>query len=1832
MESVGETIMEPNGVEQYSTETTQMEKMINTTHMEISNNNTPQSNLCLNGDVSKPNGEEDNILEKVKKDVVSDTWEGENSPLSLTDNESKNTDEKKNVHAEERPSNECGQTNEKEQVVTDNDGHKTKTYGDAVRNDGEKQVETVKMDDSVKQTGSEEGKYDKKMMIENREVEAASNTDEHSEKEKEQVTTDETNSKPYKLHEGEEHVSTNSNESNEKMDDSVKQSCSEEGTSDKTMMIESGECEAASKIDDNSEKEKEQIIIHATNSKPYKLHEGEEHESKNSNESNEKMDDSVKQSGSEEGTSDKTMMIESGECEAASKIADNSEKGNEQITPDETNSKSYKLHEGEDNKTKNDSNATGEINANPENQPETTFEKTKEDPSLQENIFSMKPHINENMDASYISLNNEAEKTTTGYTINGVKIDEKVDEVGEKTIASLEQKYDESVEKQEHYQKEIDTNEDTRSNERNENHSKPLQDIGSRDNNGQKEELNGESYKNEVHQDSGDEEKELKVTERSQEDSLHTPGISKSEDYGDTSVSIEKGTFEGREQSYPEHTLINSDHGEKLIKNIGKENEVWTESNGNLTKITEEKDNEEIIKTETTETIEIQPVTEVKEVDTPNKGLESREDGVENVLNMKKENHDREQDAQIFNQNEPEQIRMEKERDVAVEDDTFDKPRNLYDNEVSDFKTIVAEHKKNGNHKLEEDKTEQNNAQVIPKNDDQNQSKAPDNNLKMVKTVHVENISHDVKAEDNKKKKVRISEPLTPAERARDIQTDSATPKPLPKNLQARIENAERGESKRFMEEGGAMKVEITESDGGSEGEERKAVLTESVIGSKGGQKDLNQSLSEVILEPEEAKPEEQPESEPENVLLKILLEKNVEIDGHVDSISELESGVTKLLESIKQVTNHYKQRLDLQHLKDFTADLGKFHGDFTSINKAYEKCDTLCTNIGLTLKELRGLTETIRTKIDWKFETEDLSTWVDITPEHESEKIQLKEEAVAAQRIASKRAADARAAVAKTVSGIAQAQELVARTEADAAEAEIEAKRARADAKAALKAVEEARIAAEEKRKVEEISREKAEEKARQIAAEDRKKKEDEEKRIAEAARAKGTSLANERKQFAEETARTEKERKNPKNWPRYIYSIEGSGDFDNGIGCVIRVMEGSMKKDYVECTRINQLTGVLEMLDNEELISNIIEVKQSSPDKKIKFEEPMAIAIPCCLNRVPFGREAFIKTFTSGTWKELPANDVLFEDIKETKLIETRTKSFGLFAVVLRNKRDTLIFNRNGNKVSASSDSRISFTCKPGTFKVNTIFHLEYLSVDMAAISDLKHRRPKECECVISSSPIVRFSITSKACKKPIQVTLPLPPAATRPKRPSTTGTPRGGDPKDVEKLPVSERPLTSFAPTKEDEPEECFYLLQHDASNGWTKAKTQDVTFIKNKDIVMFEMEEPFERFLVLRLKQGARETTSEKIAGFLETSLLQRNVQVFLRQRHDDPNTVVVSCATSSRVEAALQALAKDGFVEGPPPSTDLILKEGQIMEIGFRGNIHCSCDNKELKFVFNSHIISKCAFEVQENDKFAQKSFDSYRGFAKITTKSLVPRPPQTQPKPGDKVEMVEAEILLAELLISIPKPEPEPPKPLPTAPVKLSAIGPITSNVLLHVAQELGDEWKRLAQSLSLRPVRIQAILRQNVHNENVQTRYDMLMAWAKRQPRSTDKSALLCLALAAAGRNDLAEEIRDKSEDFRQQQIIVSRSTRLRQAFIKVAKTLAVVNEWKELALSLGLSADDIRVVNEKAASCQEKCYITLEMWKDKQGENASITELASVLKKSRFDVLSREIEALIS
>lgn len=63
---------------------------------------------------------------------------------------------------------------------------------------------------------------------------------------------------------------------------------------------------------------------------------------------------------------------------------------------------------------------------------------------------------------------------------------------------------------------------------------------------------------------------------------------------------------------------------------------------------------------------------------------------------------------------------------------------------------------------------------------------------------------------------------------------------------------------------------------------------------------------------------------------------------------------------------------------------------------------------------------------------------------------------------------------------------------------------------------------------------------------------------------------------------------------------------------------------------------------------------------------------------------------------------------------------------------------------------------------------------------------------------------------------------------------------------------------------------------------------------------------------------------------------------------------------------------------------MFLKEGQKIEVRFRGNLEPD-EEVDLVTSFNSQLRTQINMYITEVDKYAQKSFDSYRGFAQFYT-------------------------------------------------------------------------------------------------------------------------------------------------------------------------------------------------------------------------------------------------------
>ncbi|XP_013408435.1 uncharacterized protein LOC106172334 [Lingula anatina] len=759
---------------------------------------------------------------------------------------------------------------------------------------------------------------------------------------------------------------------------------------------------------------------------------------------------------------------------------------------------------------------------------------------------------------------------------------------------------------------------------------------------------------------------------------------------------------------------------------------------------------------------------------------------------------------------------------------------------------------------------------------------------------------------------------------------------------------------------------------------------------------------------------------------------------------------------------------------------------------------------------------------------------------------------------------------IAETGVELAKTAKFSAETEKTAIDASLVAEHAVQEAER-IKAEMEENQRLEEERKQLEIARKVAEEK---------RKAEEEERRAEEEA---------EKMRLLEEKRKHDKESKKPEeklpweDWPLFTFRTEG-GSFDQGIASLIRTDGEKVRENSVQVQVINPLESSFPYEDNEELVSNIINVTAA---EDCKWKEPIYVAIPHCMSRTSaLSREPVVKAEVKGKWKEIPSYDMHFEHYKDVKFVQTKLHSPACLAVVTRFKKDHLHVGKKGGKIISSVDPRITFNVEPQTFSRKENIQCQVQPVDSASVADIKLRF-KHCRGLLTSSAIINMKWDSEAFGKQIIMTLPCPPnpvkarkaAAIKAEKEAKMKQPerkvavnifdaapkKEPEKKKPEKKPTQQTQAQAEAPPDEetdfkrqeptrwymgqyggsdDDENDNLFLLYSNEKGKWHAVPDLHFSQIR-LDLLEFELREPLTRFMVLRTRTTIGPNEAVHMAASIESYVESRLTQIILKQKTDDPNEIIVSCVPAKESDKALQKLNEEGYEEGPGASSDIIINEGDVLEVRFRGNIK-SEENKRLRVVFNSHLKSTVNFYACELDQYLQKSFPVFKGFAQIYKRVMVLRTPQPsensdgdEPNPQDlKPRWEEDWELVSELLVTLPKEHVVPSKPIEKAPIRLiNTSDPVTEELLRRFAEDLGDEWKRLAHYLNVRRTRVQAILRNNdlesSESKEDQAKYDMLMTWVKRVPKGMNKVSILSSAFLKCGRRDLAEELRDIEHDF---------------------------------------------------------------------------------------------------
>ncbi|KAI0215642.1 hypothetical protein LSAT2_032300 [Lamellibrachia satsuma] len=339
-------------------------------------------------------------------------------------------------------------------------------------------------------------------------------------------------------------------------------------------------------------------------------------------------------------------------------------------------------------------------------------------------------------------------------------------------------------------------------------------------------------------------------------------------------------------------------------------------------------------------------------------------------------------------------------------------------------------------------------------------------------------------------------------------------------------------------------------------------------------------------------------------------------------------------------------------------------------------------------------------------------------------------------------------------------------------------------------------------------------------------------------------------------------------------------------------------------------------------------------------------------------------------------------------------------------------------------------------------------------------------------------------------------------------------------------------------EDDENEVLYLMCKSPNKGW-KILPVEIEQPKH-DLTQFQLEQPVNSLMVLRTKPMVTGSVAERLARAMEEQLNQKRVIAIVRQSNKDSNDVTVHVVQPDDVEETMK-LSDAGYNDGPACSPAFMLMEGDELEISFRSNVKSRDAVKRLQEIYNSPVSTSVNFTVEVDNKYMQEKYHMYQGFVQLFKKEKTSVEKSVKDNDGETSRETVFEykrVLLCEVLIQIPKDVDLATRPPTAAPLKIAGRRDgLNEELLRHLAHKLGDEWENLA-------VKHLRVSRTTVNNckKSVNNRdgsvddikFEVLVAWIKKQPRGDRQVKTLEDALEKSGRGDLASGLCDMVEKFR--------------------------------------------------------------------------------------------------
>nr|XP_034967969.1 death domain-containing protein 1 [Zootoca vivipara] len=599
-----------------------------------------------------------------------------------------------------------------------------------------------------------------------------------------------------------------------------------------------------------------------------------------------------------------------------------------------------------------------------------------------------------------------------------------------------------------------------------------------------------------------------------------------------------------------------------------------------------------------------------------------------------------------------------------------------------------------------------------------------------------------------------------------------------------------------------------------------------------------------------------------------------------------------------------------------------------------------------------------------------------------------------------------------------------------------------------------------------------------------------------------------------------------NESDWMTKEFLVKANDLSEPEIACCIRAPFSVLENLVIRL--VNDLSSLV-VDGSEELVSNVIHA-ECCPSVGPSTIHSITIAIPFISRYRGMYKDIMVKV-TDVNFRSRYLTPVSLEGHQGNQkgtFAEVKTSQLGIFSVVSCLKTETVTIPKKGLPRKLSMDPRISFCWPPSTFTSRVTMHLKVQPIEPSLISTLKTKNDVY-HSVVSTSPLVHLQHpSSRPFNKSIAIILPCPPNQEK-KTEGNEKDPGRAMSASIPRVTTAHQfRAMSASPRKHGENlHESLKLLGYRSrEEEWAVLDDIAVQNARN-GLVSFELGEPLDSFIILRLSSSVDNTHLVQFVKNMEKDIYTMMVKVVLYRKREDPYKVAVLLVPSKELNLELQALREEGFSGPPDPSQQFKLREGEQVYFRFSGNIHASDDGaafgKSYKLTFHAQKKTRLDLQIKEVDEFGNYSSPHYKGtalFYKVSKEAIAKSWEQSLLPEG-----YQQEDLLCKLALTLPKREKLIVRPQSTKITSTDSSDALWDNLLYWLSHELSeDNASCLTLCLPLHRSTLPFIKLKCPDNL-------ILCFWKRNLPRSADKLQLLSRYLYKSGRSDLVEDLQFKWE-----------------------------------------------------------------------------------------------------